>query len=607
MRVRALRMRTRQKRIEVSTMSMTPHEQSMAPSKTCATITEVLRYWTERQPEKLLYRWLNDAGEAETTWSFATVDQKARAIAVALRQQAQPGDRALLLYAPSIDYVAAFIGCLYAGVIAVPAYPPDPSRLEQSLPRLLAIVDDCQPTVLLSTEMLLQFGAALWGSHPSFEGVGQLASDSVDDALAASWAMPAIDGESIAFLQYTSGSTGLPKGVMVSHANLMSNSYACHTVASHTVDDVYMSWLPGYHDFGLIGGILQPLTGGFTGCLMSPISFLKKPFRWLEAISRYRAVTSPFPNFSLDLCVRKITAEDRATLDLSSWRVACNGAEPVRRETLERFAEMFAPCGFNDRAFLPGYGLAEATLGVAGVQADRAVNYLEVDSAALLQDRVLPVATAGDGTQTFVGCGVAIPGTTVIIVEPGQCTRLDDGQVGEIWVQSPSVCRGYWNKPELSAETFRATLATGEGPWLRTGDLGFFHDGELFIAGRMKDLIILQGKNHYPQDLERTAEAATPALRAGCLAAFSVDQHNEERVVIVAEVDARAGAVDVDAVKKTVRQAIAQAHGVALHDLVLVRANTIHKTSSGKIQRHASKKRYLTQELDVYEPAGTVG
>jgi acyl-CoA synthetase (AMP-forming)/AMP-acid ligase II len=588
-------------------MSMTPHEQSMAPSQTCATITEVLRYWAARQPEKLLYRWLGDGGQEETLWTFADVDAKARAIAVALQRVAQPGDRALLLYAPSIDYVAAFIGCLYAGVIAVPAYLPDPTRLEQSLPRLLAIVDDCKPALLLSTEMLLQFGAALWGSHPSFEGVDQVATDTVDDGLADAWHMPSISGESLAFLQYTSGSTGLPKGVMVSHANLMSNSYACHAVAQHTVDDVYMSWLPGYHDFGLIGGILQPLTGGFTGNLMSPISFLKKPFRWLEAISKYRAVTSPFPNFSLDLCVRKVTAEERATLDLSSWRIACNGAEPVRRETLERFAALFAPCGFNAQAFLPGYGLAEATLGVAGIRHNAAVTYLEVDSDALLRDAVVPVATAGENTQTFVGCGAAIPGTTICIVDPATTEAVDAERVGEIWVQSPSVCRGYWNKPELSEETFRATLASGEGPWLRTGDLGFFHDGELFIAGRMKDLIILQGKNHYPQDLERTAEGASPALRAGCLAAFSVEQHNEERVVLVAEVDPRAGAIDAEAVKKAVRQAIAQAHGVALHDLVLLRANTIHKTSSGKIQRHASKKRYLAQELDLFEPAATNG
>jgi len=587
-------------------MALDRHELLMAPSRECHTITEVLRYWVSRQPDKLLYRWLDDVGKEETLWTFAGVDCKARALAFELRRHAEIGDRALLLYAPGVDYVAAFLGCLYAGVVAVPAYPPDPSRLEQSLPRLLAIVDDCKPTLLLSTGMLLQFGEALWGSHPSFEGVRQIASDTVEDALADAWVMPEIGGETLAFLQYTSGSTGLPKGVMVSHANLVSNSYACHATAKHTVDDVYMSWLPGYHDFGLIGGILQPLTGGFTGCLMSPISFLKKPFRWLEAISRYRAVTSPFPNFALELCMRKITETERATLDLSSWRIACNGAEPVRFDSLARFADMFAPCGFNETAFLPGYGLAEATLGVSGTSDNLGLRCLHVDSGALLNDEVICVGAADEGVKTFVGCGKPIPGTRALVVNPDTFAVQAENRVGEIWVQSPSVCRGYWNKPELSEEVFRAKLASGEGDFLRTGDLGFFHNDELYVAGRIKDLIIVQGKNHYPQDLEKTAESAHTALRAGCLAAFFVDVDNEERVVIVAEIDPRAEDADCDEIKKAVRSAIAQAHGLALHDIALIQANTIHKTSSGKIQRHASKKLWLANGLELLETAGAI-
>ncbi|MBV9790945.1 MAG: amino acid adenylation domain-containing protein, partial [Chloroflexi bacterium] len=410
-----------------------------------------------------------------------------------------------------------------------------------------------------------------------------------------------IGGDTLAFLQFTSGSTAAPKGVMVSHGNLLHNEALIKQGFGHTDDNTtVVGWLPLYHDMGLIGNVLQPLYLGRPCVLMSPVAFLQSPFRWLQAISQYKATTSGGPNFAYDLCARKITPEQRATLDLSSWTVAFNGAEPIRNETLERFAATFAECGFRKEAFYPCYGLAEATLFVTGSVPRQPVVTATIDTAALERDRIVLAAPDADDAQTMVGSGRVWGDQILAIVDPATGLRCASDQVGEIWVKGPSMAHGYWNQPEESERTFRARIAdTGEGPFMRTGDLGFVRDGELFVTGRLKDLIIIRGRNHYPQDIELTVERSHPALRPGCGAAFSLNVNDEERLVVVQEVEREHRNTPVDEMAAAVRKAVAEHHELQVYAVVLLRPNGILKTSSGKIQRNASRVAYLAGKLDV--------
>jgi acyl-CoA synthetase (AMP-forming)/AMP-acid ligase II len=443
--------------------------------------------------------------------------------------------------------------------------------------------------------------------------------DDIDDSLAAQWRPSAIRGDTLVFLQYTSGSTAKPKGVMVNHSNLVYNLHMLEAAFDLTDQTSIVSWLPLFHDMGLIGNVFNTLNVGTTCVLMEPTAFLYKPIRWLQAISRHRAYFSGAPNFAYDLCARKVTPEQREALDLNSWQAAFNGAEPVRHATLERFVSAFEPCGFRRQVFRPCYGLAEATLFVSsGPMATRPV-YHDFEKKALEQDRAAPASGADDAAVTLVGCGQTWLDQKIVIVDPENLTRLPPGSIGEIWLSGPNVAQGYWNKPEETERTFGAYLAdTGEGPFLRTGDLGFLQDGELFITGRVKDLIIIGGRNLYPQDIELLVEQSHPALRPGCSAAFSVDLDDGERLVIAVEVHRsyRAssrqegagitstpdgnGGLDTKAVFKTIQQAVAEQHEVRVHDLVLLKHGGIPKTSSGKIQRHACKAGYLNGDLCMW-------
>ncbi len=586
---------------------MSHSESNFKPS----TLVHLLRWRALHQSDQRAYTFLADGETEEDHLTYSELDRQAQAIGAMLQSLEATGERALLLYPPSLDYIAGFFGCLYAGVITVPAYPPDPARLDRTLPRLQAIVADAQATVALTTAPILAMAQFLFDQAPALKAMKWLPTDTIAGSVEHKWQEPAITGDSLAFLQYTSGSTRAPRGVMLSHSNLLYNSTLISQAMGLTSDSVVVSWLPPYHDMGLIGAILQPLYGGFPCILMSPVSFLQRPFRWLQAISRYQATGSGGPNFAYDLCVRKITPEQRATLDLSSWSVAFNGSEPVRRETLDRFTEAFEPCGFRREAFYPCYGLAEATLMVSGGpppqtyasgswKAADTILYT-VQKGAIERDQVVEASGKNEDAQTLVGCGQCLMGQEIVIVHPESLTQNPPDQVGEIWVSGPSVAQGYWGRPDETEQTFRAYLAdTGAGPFLRTGDLGFMRGGELFITGRLKDLIIIRGRNHYPQDIEFTVERSHPALRPGCGAAFSVDVGGEERLVVVHEVYTNRQ-WDADEVVGAIRQAVAEAHEVQVYAVALIRPRSIPKTSSGKIQRRACRALFLADALDVVE------
>ena len=572
------------------------HEGTAATSSgSASSLVELLSSWAATRPEQVVYTFLDGAGQNPATVSFAALDRQARAVAALLGEDAA-GERALLLYPPGLDFIVAFLGCLYARTIAVPAYPPRPGR---GLDRLRGIAVDCGASVVLTTAASRAGVRAIAGQLPELAGARFLATDELPRGAPAPRPERLPAGFETAFLQYTSGSTADPKGVAVTHDNLLHNEEMIRRAFEQDERSVVVGWLPLYHDMGLIGNVLQPLYLGAQAVLMSPLSFLQRPRRWLEAITRYRATTSGGPNFAYELCVRRIGATDRGSLDLSSWRVAFNGAEPVRARTLAAFAEAFAGCGFRQEAFYPCYGLAEATLFATGGAAGAAPLVSRFVATALEENRVVAAAAAA-GSRPLVSCGHPWMGQEVAVVEPASRRRCAADQVGEIWLAGPSVAQGYWGREETTAEEFRGRLAgePASGPFLRTGDLGFLRDGELFVTGRAKELIILGGRNLYPQDVELAAESAHAALRPGRGAAFGVEVEGEERLVIAWELD-RHAAVDVEQVAGLVRSAVSEGLEAAVHEVVFLAAGTLPKTSSGKIRRRACAAAWLAGRLEI--------
>lgn len=558
-----------------------------------ATFTQVLHRHAAAQGEHTACVCLLDGEDEQTALSYAALDERARAIGARLQALGAAGERALLLFQPGLDYIAAFFGCLYAGVVAVPAYPP---RNARGLPRIQAIVSDAQATLVLAADAEIGALQALAAQMPQLRGLRWLAADAVPAAEATMWTEPHTTGASIAFLQYTSGSTGEPKGVVLTHANLLHNSALISRNFEITAASAVMSWLPPYHDMGLIGGILQPLYAGIACHLMAPALFLQRPLRWLQAVSRLGATHSGGPDFAYDLCARRITAEQRKGLDLSRWRVAFSGAEPVRAATLERFTEAFADCGFRREAFLPCYGLAEATLLVTGRPGPRE---LRVQPRALEQSRLQPADDAG--SQALVACGELADAPGVRIVDPQTHQPCAEGEVGEIWLSSASVAQGYWRRPELSTEVFGARLADGQGPWLRTGDLGAACDGRLYVTGRIKDLIILRGRNLYPTDIESAVQDSSPVLRRGFGVAFGVEASGEERLVVLQELEFRQKP-DPEATRQAIVQAVAVAFEAVPHDVRLLKPGSLPVTSSGKLRRREARARYLAGEFGTVAP-----
>ncbi|MCX4854904.1 type I polyketide synthase [Streptomyces canus] len=565
------------------------------------TVAGLLRHHCEQRPDALAYQFLTSAGTDGESLTYRELDLRARAVAVVLQRDNLLGKPVLLLHPPGLDYIAGFLGCLYAGAIAVPAYPPDTRRFGQTMPRLAAIARDARATHALTTGEISRLVAERRDELTALGlgGLRWLVTDGLDNADADDWRGPGPSGQAPAFLQYTSGSTSAPKGVMVGDDNLMYNLRAIHRRLGHDADSVMVSWLPPYHDMGLIGGILTPLYGGFPAHLMAPMSFVRQPLLWLETLSRTRASTSVAPNFGFEHCVRRITHEQSEDLDLSHWRLALNGAEPVRADTMRQFTDRFAPRGFRESALLPCYGLAEATLMVTGVRAEVTPTVGTFVSQTLGDGTVQPAAEADNRRVTeVVGCGPAVDGVDVVIVDPTTRRRITTGdRIGEIWIAGGSVAHGYWHRPEATRETFRAHIeGEGDAPHLRTGDLGFLRDGDLYVVGRTKDVVIVQGRNHYPHDIELTAEQTDECLRTGSGAVFSVEVDGAEEMVVAYEVEGRR-VEDAPMLLARLRTAIAEAHDVTPHAVVLLKRSTVHKTTSGKIQRQACKRDFVDLRL----------
>ncbi|MEV4918408.1 condensation domain-containing protein [Streptomyces tirandamycinicus] len=566
------------------------------------TLVRLLHERADKQAADTAFRFLADGGPEAVT--YGELETAARAVAARLQQLGTAaGDRVLLLYPPGLDYITAFFGCLHAGAVPVPAYPPGSLR---TVGRLTAVALDSGAVLALTTAEfvpVLEEGVA----GTPLAALRAVATDALEPGLAAEWRAHDPQPGATAFLQYTSGSTAAPKGVVVTHANLLHNMDMISRAFGVTAASRGVVWLPPYHDMGLIGGILTPLYGGFPVTLTSPTNFLRRPLQWLRTISDERADVSGGPNFAYEMCVRAVTDADREGLDLSSWKVAFNGAEPIRPETLDAFTEAFGDCGFRRSSFLPCYGLAEATLFVTGTAAHREPAVRAVDPEALRAGRADAPAPGGPA-RTLVGSGRAFAGQDVRIADPETLRTLPDARVGEIWVRGGSVTAGYFGDPERTAEAFGAVPAdepSGPG-YLRTGDLGFLDDGELYVTGRRKDLIIIRGRNHYPTDIERAADHSHPGLRKGCGAAFAVEHEGEQALVLVQEVDGRAvRGLDGERAVAAVRAAVAEQCDVALHDVVLVKPGSIPKTTSGKIQRGLSRKRYTAGEFAPLWTAGS--
>ncbi|MBW4427781.1 MAG: fatty acyl-AMP ligase [Nostoc desertorum CM1-VF14] len=567
-----------------------------------SSLVDCLRYRALIQPHQVAYRYLLDGETEESCLSYQELDKNARAIAAKLQNLGLTGERALLLYPQGLEFISAFFGCLYAGVIAVPAYPP---RSNQSFVRLQSIMADAGAAVALTTIETLSNVESKFIEYPELQAFSWLATDDISWELASAWQELFIDKNKLAFLQYTSGSTGTPKGVMVSHGNILYNQQMIQQAMQHTDKTVFVGWLPLFHDMGLIGNMLQPMYLGIPCILMSPVAFLQRPYRWLRAISDYKGTTSGGPNFAYDLCIKKITEEQKATLDLSSWNVAFNGAEPIRAETLTQFTAAFASCGFRPQAFYPCYGMAETTLLVSGGLTSNLPMLQNFQTAALEQDQVVS-DNEGDNYRTLVGCGKTVIEQQLIIVNPEALTLCQPHEVGEIWVSGANVAQGYWNRPEATKETFQAYIANTDfsealasTPFLRTGDLGFLQDGELFVTGRLKDLLIIRGRNHYPQDIELTVEQSHPALQAGSGAAFTIEANGSEKLVITQEVKREyLRHLDANEVIATIRKTVSEQHELDVYGVVLLKISSIPKTSSGKIQRHACKAKFLTDSLN---------
>jgi acyl carrier protein len=557
-------------------------------------LVELLRHRALHQPHDRAFTYLLDGENDEVIVTYSELERRARAIAAKLESLNLVGERALLLYPSGLDFIAAFFGCIFAGVVAVPAYPP---RRNRNMNRIQAIVDDAEAKIAMTDLATLERMTSILDETPDLKRLTWLATDTLDKSLADDWTQPDVHGDTLAFLQYTSGSTGTPKGVVLTHANLLHNSALIAYAFEHTRSGMGVFWLPSYHDMGLIGGILQPLFMGRPNVLMSPVAFLQKPFRWLQAISRYRATISGGPNFAFDLCVRKTTPEQRATLDLSSWNLAFNGAEPVLASTLDTFCKMFEPCGFRREAFYPCYGMAEATLIVSGGLRSALPVVRTFDGKSLESSTVVDALPDEDGAKELVGCGGNLLDQRIVIADREKQTSLPDDRVGEVWVAGPSVAQGYWKQPEATARTFHAFLKdTGEGPFLRTGDLGFLKDGELFITGRLKDLIIIRGLNHYPQDIEQTVGKSHPQLRPGQGGAFVVTIDGRERLGVVFEVE-RGKGHNFAEIMEAIRREVSLEHELPVEAIVLIKAGSVPKTSSGKIQRHACKDKFLNGTL----------
>jgi acyl-CoA synthetase (AMP-forming)/AMP-acid ligase II len=561
-----------------------------------ASLVTLLARRAETQPDERAYIFLSDRGEEEAVLTFRELHNAARAVAAQLTDIARPGDRAILVFPPGLEFLIGFFGCLMAGVIAVPMMMP---RRQSTRDSSAAIMANCEPAVALTSAAFASRGDLQ--ERFSRQALQWLSVDLTPGDCNAT-GLPDPDPQAIAFLQYTSGSTSDPKGVAVSHANLLANLEMIRLSLGTTRQSTYVNWVPLYHDMGLILNALETLYVGALCVLMAPNAFMQRPLNWLRAIGHYRAEVGCGPNFGYDLCVSRYRADQMQGVDLSSWKVALNGAEPVQADTIKRFNETFAAHGLDPAAAFPAYGMAEATLLISGGRRGAGHGTRMVGRSGLQAHAVGAPADAAD-VQTLVGCGRALVNERIAIVEPDRRLRLPPDRVGEIWVSGPNVARAYWRNIEATAAGLSAGIE-GENDganWLRTGDLGFLDArGELFVTGRIKDLIIIRGINHYPQDIEQTVQGLHPALRQNGGAAFSAsDERGEETLVIVQEIErTERNRIDPVEMKGLIREGVTDQHELFARHIVLIKPGALPKTTSGKIQRSLARKLWLDRRLD---------
>jgi len=585
-----------------------------------STLVELLRYRAEHQKDRIAYIFLADGESKEISITYGELDRQAKAIAAELqKRKLSPGDRALLLYPSGLEFISAFFGCLYAAVVAAPIELPIYGNINIGMKKLAGIMANSTPEVIMTSKAILSMVniEQLTAAFPFLKNASWLESDSIDDSQAANWQEPDITAKSIAFLQYTSGSTSAPKGVINTHENLIYNSWQMQTrtkeglcldneiypspFPADPADFTHITWVPLFHDMGLIANIIHCAVLGCLCVVIAPEAFITKPLRWLRSISKYKGVVSWAPNFAYELCIKKAPEAEGLDLDLSSWLIAVNAAEPVRLETIDAFYKAFQKYGLQRDALIVGYGLAEATIGVAGNSWGEQ-NACLLDKAELTKGKIVSVDKGHPSAYTCVSCGLPVSGIEVAIVNPETSTLCHPDEVGEIWLAGSNICQGYWNDAQSTKEFFNAYIEnSGRGPFLRTGDLGFMKNGELFITGRLKDLLIIRGKNHYPQDIELTVAKSHPSFRLGCTASFAIDLDNEERLVVIQEIRSehldKFGDKEAAEAITAINKAVLENHELSIHAIVLVKPRTILKTSSGKIQRKACKELFLQGNL----------
>ena len=561
----------------------------LRPAETCLTLVARLQDLAAAQPERLAYTFLSGKTLQETQLSYAELDATARQLAAELLLLGH--DKAILLYEPGLEFIQAFFGCLYAGVVAIPVNLP---HRTDRFTRCCAIAADSGAGLVLGPAAIrprLPDELFQSGAHGQLQW---LATDTLTTEPLTSTDLPELQPAALALLQYTSGSTATPKGVMISHANIMANQHMIQIGFGHSAETVVVGWLPHYHDMGLIGNILQPIYAGCRCILMAPMYFLQKPLRWLQAISHYKATTSGGPNFAYELCAREINPADCVGLDLSSWTLAFCGAERVHPDTIQRFSAAFKSIGFRRQAFYPCYGLAEATLIASGGHKTAPPVILRFAKADLEQHRARRSWWPGGRSIALTGCGLGLGAEQLLIVNPESASPLPVGQVGEIWLQGPNIAAGYWQKSEENLRDFQAYTADGRGPYFRSGDLGFLHQGELFVTGRCKELIIIRGQNIYPHDVEKLVTACDPALRPLSCIAFTVTQADSEQLVVLAESKQRR-LQNVAEIQGKIQQVLVDEYGVSASHIGILAPLQLPRTSSGKLQRLLCREQYLAQ------------
>lgn len=571
---------------------------SKLPPRTTHNLPSLFEIRCRQQPEELAYALIRDNLEIESQLTYAQLERTVRSLAGHLARTVSPGTKTLLLYPQGLDAACAFWACVCAGLVPVPAPAPDPIRRKHALPRLRSIIDNAQVSLALTTSSITALSSELSVADET-DPITWVATDQPYTSI-NSVEVPQPPGNALAYLQYTSGSTATPRGVMISQDNVLAHCRALSLAGKVSGSSRSLCWLPYFHDYGLLHGIIAPFYAGIPAYLMSPVTFLRRPLRWLEAVSHFGITHSGGPNFSYEACLRAVRQQEEWRADLSTWMVASCGAEPIHPTTVQQFMDIFGRHGFRRTTFAPAYGLAEATLLVTMKQAGVEPSLLHIDADALADSIVKESPTSEQGTRTLVGCGEPLEDTHVRIVNPTTHVECPPSMVGEVWLAGAGIGAGYWGKPEETDATFNAALAgSGKEPYLRTGDLGFLHHGELFLIGRLKDLIIVRGRNYYPHDLEWSAQQAHPGLRRGYGAAFSIEDKTGERVVLVHEIEKQVPESDLAHVVKCIRRVLADEYELEIHAVVLIKPGTIPRTSSGKIQRSACKTAFEAGQLAV--------